>query len=122
MRTSSPFSLPVSQLTYARTRNIKKRATKRPQKPNPPRSPSPDLSDGDQALPYAPHAASDDDESDQDKSGKGLRIRSERLKGNKGRLNAVDVVYGGIRQLLQLKMWVHFPPRVPSLTHHAAPA
>jgi hypothetical protein len=35
---------------------------------------------------------------------KGTKVRTERLKGNKGRLNAVDVVYGGVKKLLASKM------------------
>lgn len=35
---------------------------------------------------------------------KGTKVRTERLKGNKGRLNAVDVVYGGVKKLLARKM------------------
>lgn len=57
------------------------------------------------------NSASDDsgsDDSDGDgakiKKKKGTKIRSERVKKNKGKLNAIDVAYGRIRRILKTKI------------------
>ncbi|ORY82927.1 hypothetical protein BCR35DRAFT_303579 [Leucosporidium creatinivorum] len=52
---------------------------------------------------------------------KGTKVRTERLKGNKGRLNAVDVVYGGVRKLLGRKISTLAPTSRParSLTRYS---
>lgn len=60
------------------------------------RSPTPDTSD-------------DDDADDADQSKKGVKVRTERLKGNKGKLNVFDVVAGGTRRMLDQLMCVRRP-------------
>ena len=61
---------------------------------------------------YGPGQISPDEEESDDgeegiEGGKkqgGTKVRTERLNGNKGRLNAVDIAYGGVSKLLRRKM------------------
>lgn len=57
--------------------------------------------DGDES-----EGSADEDGNEGDEGGKkkGIKIRTERLKGNKGKLNAIDVAYGGVSKLLLRKM------------------
>lgn len=70
---------------------------------------------------------SDEEESEEDgaegkrKRKKGIKVRTERLRGNKGRLNAVDVVYGGIKKLLGKKMWALRPSLSPPIRADRSP-
>ncbi|KAL8287578.1 hypothetical protein RQP46_003436 [Phenoliferia psychrophenolica] len=100
-----------------------KRPTKKPKKtiersPSPVplfRSPSPSLSVASDPEPAAAESDQDDDEAsnsgseEEDGDGTktkkgGTQIRSERLRTNKGKLNAIDVAYGRLSRLVKDKM------------------
>ncbi|PRQ70547.1 hypothetical protein AAT19DRAFT_11296 [Rhodotorula toruloides] len=75
------------------------------------RSPTPDSTSGEDA---------DADAGDKSKK-KGIKVRTERLKGNKGKLNVFDVVAGGTRRVLDQFLNEHGKnPRMLKLLHRFA--
>lgn len=64
------------------------------------------MEDGYEQQLDAEEEESEESEAEGGRRRKGVKVTTERLKGNKGRLNAVDVAYGGVKKVLGRKLYV----------------